>query len=94
MGEAALLAMQIKTMQQQIALIAQVVDGMALTEFLNQVDLADTLGSMLHPTEWMEAEVSMHEWEKLARSLREFRTIVRRIFKHQQEGVLDDNLSE
>lgn len=63
--------------QTQIALIAQIVDGLPLKEFLEDASHADTLGAVFDPTLYAKAMRPLEMVILHAQALRKFQNVIR-----------------
>lgn len=71
--------------QQQVLLIAQLVQGLDLDEFLRSINWADTVGPIVDPTLWMRGSKNMAFIEELARAASRFKEDVRKA--HERAGI-------
>lgn len=62
--------------QSQIAIVASLVVGMPLAEFIERAETADAIGPYIDPTLWTRGHDALRRVKKHARALREFQRAV------------------
>jgi len=73
--------------QHSLVTLASIVKDMQLAAFINQANLAETLGPILDPTLYREAGSQLNDVKELAESLLPFQIEIKRQLRKAEDAV-------